>query len=271
MSWPTLDPHTQTFVVKNGSEDAIAATLDNLLAAIRDGRCDHVGSLLAAAPALVSATNEDRQTPLHFAAEVGCVGAVRLLIERGAARGAVDTDGQTSLHVAVANEHLECVHQLTRAPCKELVITDNFRMTPLHIAAENGEAPMVQLLIARGAMVDEARPSQRDLLATTATTPKTAAAASISKAPAEPSSVQEPSSPASVAFAGGDEMHRGFAAPSSPEFSRKALLQKSQKDSGGTALFLALQHEHSDAADLIRRAADGEAFGVPACLAHLGK
>ena len=162
------------------------------------------------------------------------------------------------------------MHQLTRAPCKELSITDNFRMTPLHIAAENGEAPMAQLLIARGAMANEARPSQKDLIATTATTPKTVAGSSIFKAPAEPSS-QEPSSPASVAFAGGDEMHRGFAAPSSPEFSRKALLRKSQKDSGGTALFLALQHEHSDAADLIRRAADGEAFGVPACLAHLGK
>ena len=289
MSWPSLNPNTQTFAVgASEAENAAApmspdskrlqagaATLDNLLRAIREGQSEHVGRLLGAAPALVSTTSDDRQTPLHHAAEAGCAAAIRLLLDAGAASDAVDSDGQTALHVAVANQQLECAHALTsRArPCRELGVTDNFRMTPLHIAAENGEAPMVQLLICRGAMVNEARPSQKELLASTdagGVTPKTRVAQLKADAPPE-SPGAGASSPASsrCSFSGDGEVHRGFAAPSSPEFSRKALLQKSQKDSGGTALFLALQHEHNDVAELIRRAADGEAIGMPACLAHL--
>ena len=148
--------------------DALAASLDSVALA----------SALEADPALSACTGDDGRTLLHAAAEAGALDAVDALLNAGAAMGATDADGQTALHVAASSGSLECAFRLTRAePCAELSSEDNYQaralihprvpmctcahaasrsqMTPLHLACEEGEPTMVQLLLARGAKVPQ--------------------------------------------------------------------------------------------------------------------
>lgn len=146
--------------------DALAASFDS----------DALVSALEADPALSICTGDDDRTLLHAAAEAGALDAVDALLSAGAVVGATDADGQTALHVAASSGSLECAFRLTRAePCAELSAEDNYQaraliqprvpmcahaaprsqMTPLHLACEEGEPTMVQLLLARGAHVPQ--------------------------------------------------------------------------------------------------------------------
>ena len=63
-----------------------------------------------------------------------------------------DSRGYSPLHWAVVRQHLECAEWLlghgARANAK-----DRDRVTPLHLAAGNGQADMCRLLLAKGAKV----------------------------------------------------------------------------------------------------------------------
>ena len=83
--------------------------------AVEEGDAERVRLLISENPdaVLVRPWNADAGSLLHLAAEAGDGGVVALLVERGAALGAVDDDGQTALHVAVANGHFAAVESLT--------------------------------------------------------------------------------------------------------------------------------------------------------------
>lgn len=78
-----------------------AAGPEDLLAAVEEGKAAAVKKLLDAAPALLAATNDDGDGPLHLAAWQGHRAVVALLLERGAAVDAPGAGGQTPLHYAV--------------------------------------------------------------------------------------------------------------------------------------------------------------------------
>ena len=57
----------------------------------------------------------------------------------------------------------------------------------------------------------------------------------------------------------------------SPVPKRKQLLAMQQSSAGGSALFIARQHEHHEAVALLERAASGEEIPLPARLRPRGR
>ena len=91
------------------------------------------------------------RTPIHFAASFNPdVGAVALLIERGADIWARDQYGETILHAA-AGYNQRAVVELLLDEDMPTDVTDDFGNTPLHKAAWNPGPETAALLIARKA------------------------------------------------------------------------------------------------------------------------
>ena len=57
----------------------------------------------------VNAKDEDKNTPLHYAAENGHVLAVRILLDAGAKLSARNDEEDTPVHTAAENGHLQSV------------------------------------------------------------------------------------------------------------------------------------------------------------------
>ncbi|CAK8990518.1 unnamed protein product [Durusdinium trenchii] len=92
-------------------------------------------------------------TPIHIAANRGHLEVVRLLLEAGADKDAVRTDGATALFIAAKNGHLEVVRLMLEAGAdKDAVQTEG--PTALFIAAQKGHFQAVQLLLEAGADKD---------------------------------------------------------------------------------------------------------------------
>ncbi|XP_072034493.1 transient receptor potential cation channel subfamily A member 1-like [Amphiura filiformis] len=91
------------------------------------------------------------QTALHYAAEVGNVKVLNLLIENGVNLVVRDGEEKTPLHIASQNGHLECVDALLQACPVPLNDDDIDDMTPLLLASENGHHKIVKFLIKMGA------------------------------------------------------------------------------------------------------------------------
>ena len=74
---------------------------------------------------------------------------VVLLLRAGASAALLDEDGQTALHHAAGEGHLEALKVLALdAECAELFVTDKYEMTPFHLACENGHSACVAHLLA---------------------------------------------------------------------------------------------------------------------------
>ena len=114
-------------LTRRGDAEALAAHLD------RQGAAPALGGLL------------------HAASEEGHEHVLDVLLQAGASAADTDEDGQTALHVAVANGHVEAAEHLSREdPCLEMGVLDKYLMTPLHLACEDGLPDMVAMLLSRG-------------------------------------------------------------------------------------------------------------------------
>ncbi|KAI9015599.1 ankyrin repeat-containing domain protein, partial [Hyaloraphidium curvatum] len=93
-------------------------------------------------------------TPLYLAAQEGHIEVVRRLLRHGARVDAVDTDGWVPLHAAAQNGHLTCVELLLDAHKARNVPVDVYStqnsLTPLHLAAREGNADIVRALLRAG-------------------------------------------------------------------------------------------------------------------------
>uniref|UniRef100_A0A8C2BQ42 Transient receptor potential cation channel, subfamily A, member 1b n=1 Tax=Cyprinus carpio TaxID=7962 RepID=A0A8C2BQ42_CYPCA len=88
--------------------------------AVAEGYTQTIKILLAANVKLLDETNEDGNTALHIAAQVGHVGAVLLLLERGAEITLNNADN-SFLHEAVRNERKDVVNAMVRCNRLELL------------------------------------------------------------------------------------------------------------------------------------------------------
>jgi uncharacterized protein len=119
------------------------------------GDVPQLRTLLDADPALVGAWSADGFTPLHFAAFFGHPAAAGLLIERGAdlevpARNEEIAGAARPLHSATAAGRREVCVVLLDAGA-DVNARQHAGYTPLLEAAQLGDAPLVELLLERGA------------------------------------------------------------------------------------------------------------------------
>lgn len=115
----------------------------------------HLGVVkaLIAHGANLAATTEDGQTALHRAPANGHVDVVNLL--RGSKQESPIGDGRTALHWACRFGHLDVVKTLIETHA-DLTVQDKALMSPMMLAAGNGHRHVVQFLIDQGVDPDAA-------------------------------------------------------------------------------------------------------------------
>lgn len=123
------------------------------------GRQDIVLNELERNPALLHAHSGDGWTVLHLAAFFGYPEMVHALLARGAEVDARSTNAMqnTPLHAGVAGRKLEAVRALlenTSGRKPDVNARQHGGWTGLHGAAQNGDRPLVELLLVNGGNAD---------------------------------------------------------------------------------------------------------------------
>ena len=108
---------------------------------------------------VLEATDAKGWTALHHAAKSGCFKSNKKLQENGALVNATTNDGETPLHIAIINEQLDAVILLVEH--KDLLekLTKgkhyyDISQTAMHIAARKGLVKICKVLLKHGAKVD---------------------------------------------------------------------------------------------------------------------
>ena len=99
----------------------------------------------------------DGWTALMFAAENNECPIIRLLLSHGADINKADNHGFTALMLAVANEHMEAIQCLLNNPHPRIAINQQniYGITPLIIAAEKNNCPIINILLNHGADINK--------------------------------------------------------------------------------------------------------------------
>ncbi|XP_072034633.1 uncharacterized protein [Amphiura filiformis] len=118
---------------------------------------------------LLNWKDRGEQTSLHYAAEVGNVEVLNVLLQNGAEVVVKDVEEKTPLHIASEYGHLECVESLYHACPVPLNDDDIDDMTPLLLASQNGHHHVVKFLIRVGADIESRNDDRRSSLALAAT------------------------------------------------------------------------------------------------------
>ncbi len=134
-----------------GKLDAIS--LQKIREAAWEGDLYRVKSMLDGNPSLVFSNKYINGTPLHYAAEMGHMAVVELLLANEADVNARSQNGATPLHAAVLSGKKD-VLELLLANGANYDEHDNDGMTPLHYAAENGNREIVESMLTKNVKVD---------------------------------------------------------------------------------------------------------------------
>lgn len=150
-------------VAPTTSEDESWTSMYKWYAAILES----TGAAIASASAMFTAGIDQHDafmhTPLHYAAEQGHVGVVKLLIEAGCKIDAETGDGVTALHVAVIKNYIDIVKILINSGSNVNHKTYD-SMTPLHFAASRGFLDLVKILVSNGASLEARDSNERTAL-----------------------------------------------------------------------------------------------------------
>jgi len=145
------------FCVYRRRKAALAALLDRApeltlheAAALGDGA--RIAAALDAAPWAVDTLSADGWTALHLAAHFGHRGTIDVLLARGADANLYGRGFERNLplHAATAGGKIDCALRLLEVT-RNVDARQGGGWTALMLAAENGLAPLVEALLARGA------------------------------------------------------------------------------------------------------------------------
>ncbi|XP_041976210.1 ankyrin-3-like [Aricia agestis] len=103
------------------------------------------------------------RTALHYAAEQGHTGIVKILIDSGCKIDVPAGDGLTALHIAAMRNHYEIVKHLLVAGSNVNYKTHE-KMTSLHFAASRGFLEIVKVLVSKGAKLEARDTNERTSL-----------------------------------------------------------------------------------------------------------
>ncbi|NXQ52389.1 IKBE inhibitor, partial [Anthoscopus minutus] len=109
--------------------------------------------------------NDLFQTPLHLAVYLEQPSVIQALIHKGVNPGLQDRNGNTPLHLACEQQHLQCAQQLLEGPAtldgttqprgnQDLQLQNWQGLACLHISTLKGNIPMMSLLLENGANID---------------------------------------------------------------------------------------------------------------------
>jgi ankyrin len=101
-----------------------------------------------------NAANRFGVRPLHVAIDNADVPMIRLLLASHADPNSSDATGETCLIMAARSGNVDAVKALLDAHASVDATDPEYKQTPLMVAARGGYAPIVQLLIKRGANVN---------------------------------------------------------------------------------------------------------------------
>lgn len=126
----------------------------NLLQAAREGNIDRVRSILQRhSKSLLNCINEIGQTPLHLASRNQHLNIVKELILNGANINALDKQCRSPLHAAVSldlcmgsEENLQVVQYLVDHGA-DLTIQDSEGFTPIHHASKSGRVHILKWIM----------------------------------------------------------------------------------------------------------------------------
>ncbi|ESO06233.1 hypothetical protein HELRODRAFT_64830, partial [Helobdella robusta] len=110
--------------------------------------------MLLAKKVKVDAMDEDKRTPLLWAASSGRDKICEILLDAGANIESTDQDGLTSLHSAAAKGYPKCIEVLLKRKAKIEATDKNGKNTCLHMAALSNNLPLCKLLVQNGANVN---------------------------------------------------------------------------------------------------------------------
>lgn len=144
-------------LLERGADVAVANSFQEtaLHCAARGGQ-ESVTRLLLERGADVAAVTTGRETALHHAVLSGNEAVVKLLLEKGADLEATSSNGHTALFCVfgVENSASESILDLLLANGANVNSSEPFRqLTPLHLAAQDGNEWAVRALLAKGANV----------------------------------------------------------------------------------------------------------------------
>ncbi|XP_054009372.1 ankyrin repeat and death domain-containing protein 1A-like isoform X1 [Hylaeus anthracinus] len=102
----------------------------------------------------LNVTDKKGQTPIHCACAEEHLEAVEILIGLGANVDAQDNEGNTPLHVATRTRHTAIAQLLLKAEANT-ELTDQMGFTPLHVAASQGCKGILDSMIQHGAALNK--------------------------------------------------------------------------------------------------------------------
>jgi ankyrin repeat protein len=100
--------------------------------------------------------NRHRRTPLHLAAEKGYAKVVARLADAGSGPGATAADGSSALHYACRRANLGCVEELLGRGVDPLV-RDSMGLTPVHYATRQGHIETLKTILRHTKSAADAR------------------------------------------------------------------------------------------------------------------